>query len=53
MVQLIAVGDEQYEIQLEIRSDERRIAMGPFVGPGVEEPGIETDAFGKATRMLL
>lgn len=46
-MQLFAVGYNQHEVHFEIGANERGIAMGPFLGPGVEQPRIEARAVRK------
>jgi len=50
VVQRFAVGDQQDEIQLQVGTDECRVAVGPLLGPSVEQPSIESHALGKAVR---
>lgn len=47
VVQRLAVGNEQHEIQMKVRTDQGCIAMGPFLGPSREQSGIEPHVFGQ------
>ena len=44
VMQDIAVRHEQYEVQVEVGSNERGVTVGPFPGPGSKQPGIEPNA---------
>ena len=47
LVQLLAVRNQQDEVQVEIRPDEGGVAMRPFFRPDPEQPGVEAGALGE------
>ncbi len=47
VVQRLAAGSQQHEVQLQIGADECGIPVRPLLRPGVQQPGIESHARGE------